>query len=67
MKVNRTRTNRSAALFITDLFALQESLQQIRIANNHSPTAILAHIREPAGRINCECGQWRDELRFQQR
>ena len=53
-------------LFITDLFALQESLQQIRIANNHSPNAILPHIREPAGRINRECGQWCDELRFQQ-
>ena len=66
MKMNATQSSRSASLFINDWIILRESVQQIRVADDHTPAAILSHIGEPTGFIDPEGGQWRDQLRFQQ-
>ena len=66
MKMNATRSSRSASLFIHDLIILHKSVQQIRITDDHTPAAVLPHVGEPTGVIDPEGGQWRDQLRFQQ-
>ena len=66
MKMNTTQSSRSASPFINDWITLHQSVQQIRIADDHTPTAILPRIGEPTGFIDPEGGQWRDQLRFQQ-
>ena len=66
MNMNTTQSSRSASLFINDWVILHQSVQQIRIADDHTPAAVLPHIGEPTGFIDPEGGQWRDQLRFQQ-
>ena len=66
MKMNATQSSRSASLFINDLIILHQSVQQIRVADDHTPAAVLPHVGEPAGFIDPESGLWCDQLRFQQ-
>ena len=71
MKINAIKTLFSASLFINDLFIadvliLLQSVQQIRVPNNHPPNAVLAHVGEPAAGIDPESRERRDWLRFQQ-
>ena len=66
MKMNATQSSRSGSLFINDWIILRESVQQIRVADDHTPASVLPHISEPTGFIDPEGGQWRDQLRFQQ-
>ena len=76
MKINAIKTLFSASLFINDLFIndlliadlliLRQSVQQIRVPNNHPPNAVLAHVGEPAAGIDPESRERRDWLRFQQ-
>ena len=67
MNMNTTQSSRSASLFINDWVILHQSVQQIRIADDHTPATVLPHIGEPTGFIDPEGGQWRDQLRFQQK
>ena len=45
---------------------LQESLQQIRVPENHTPTTVLTHVGQTTAGIDREGGHWRDQLRFKQ-
>ena len=66
MTMNATQSSRSGSLFINDWIILRESVQQIRVADDHTPAAVLPHVGEPTGVIDPEGGQWRDQLRSKQ-
>ena len=66
MQMDATQSSCSASLFINDWIILHESVQQIRITDDHASAAILSHVSKPTGFIDPEGGQWRDQLRFQQ-
>ena len=53
-------------LFIADLFIQPQSVQQIRVSNNHPPSSVLPHVGEPSAVIHTKSREWRDRLRLQQ-
>ena len=66
MNTNPSRTSLCASRFIRDLLMLLESFQQIRVADNHTPTPVLTHVGQPTARIDRESGQRSDRLLVRQ-
>ncbi len=66
MKIIAMKTLFSVSRLIADLFIQPESVQQIRVSNNHPPSSVLPHVGEPAAVIDAKSREWRDRLRLQQ-